>query len=1353
MRYVLLSLPLYLLACGEEPKDTDITDTDVDVEEIDNDGDGFAADVDCDDDNADVNPDATETCDEIDNDCDGLIDADDDTLDLSTAPVFFTDSDGDGFGTGDAIAACDAPEGTVDNDLDCDDSMPEIHPGAQEVCDGMDNDCDSLIDDGDDSIDTSTMMTGYEDNDGDGEGDASTMVMACELPATMVFNADDCDDGNAAIATNAVERCDGLQNQCSATNLPSEEMDDDGDGYVECSIDEGGWQGDTSIVGGDDCDDTNSSFHAIADWYFDDDGDGFGDDSTLFVTCVPPPNGYVLQGNDCDDSNALTHPNATEICDGVYNDCNDASFTFTGAPADEMDNDGDGYVECSIDSSGWSGMSNVVGGDDCDDGNGLYYTVQDWYIDVDGDGFGNANLPLNACVPPSSIYTTDNTDCNDSDANTYVGAPELCDGLVNDCSSTAPLSSDEVDDDGDGFVECVVAFTGWNGIGSVVGGMDCDDDEAEVFPLATEVCDGLDNDCDGDTDDDDGVWDTSSGIVSYSDLDGDGEGDSSTLLETCSLPAGNVLNDTDCDDDNATLNNSDLDQDGLTSCGEDTTGDGRLDSIDCDDTDGAILATDNDGDGFIACVDDCDDNDANVNPLDNDGDGLSTCDGDCDDANSNIGIEDNDGDGFSACLNDCDDTDANTYPGAAFNEADPTLCLEDADGDGYGNYVGYIGVLCFDIEMTDSYGDGWNGNEIEVYEDGVLTGTYANENLDGTTGSETQNEEHCFDINTTLAEFVFNDGSYNSEVSFTITNSIDQNEVGTGQGTGTTDLIWDGITYTDGDTFFSFDPSSYQTWTGGTDCDDTDPTYTGDEDGDGSAVCVDDCDDTDASINPYTDNDEDGFSTCDDCDDGDANVNPSATEVWYDGIDQNCDAVNDFDQDEDGYEVDFYVDDNGVNIAHGGLDCNDESDQYLPLSSEANPVACYYDYDGDGYGDDSLSSTAQGFGATEGTDCYDFNDGIYPGAAYNEPDVDGDGVADCTRDNDGDGFGDPSPSSFYNALAGTDCDDSDEFTYIGAAFNEMDVDGDGIDDCTEDADGDGFAAQEPTSTEASMGTDCDDGDDTRAPGVDNDGDGLDTCNDCDDTNATITGGFLYIDSDNDGYGAENDIGILTCDLSTLDLDGDGINEYSLLGTDCNDNDSLRSPFDNDGDGFGGCENANGLADCDDTDPDTYPGAGFNEAGFDPNDYSTYVCQYDGDGDGYIGQNPIGCFEITMTDSYGDSWNGNTIEVYEDGILTETLENENLDGITNSSTGGETQTVTFCPLSNTYLLELVYNDGSYNSEVSFELYDEDGALILDGQGSGTYDLIVNGVTYTDGDTIYSVTGTTGSDPDDADPTVP
>jgi len=122
--------------------DGDIDEEDDDCPEIitnpapeDNDDDGFFAFEDCDDENADVNPGATENCtDEIDNDCDGDIDdADDDCPVIITNPM--PDFDEDGYDAG----------------IDCDDENPDVNPGATENCtDEIDNDCDGDIDDADD---------------------------------------------------------------------------------------------------------------------------------------------------------------------------------------------------------------------------------------------------------------------------------------------------------------------------------------------------------------------------------------------------------------------------------------------------------------------------------------------------------------------------------------------------------------------------------------------------------------------------------------------------------------------------------------------------------------------------------------------------------------------------------------------------------------------------------------------------------------------------------------------------------------------------------------------------------------------------------------------------------------------------------------------------------------------------------------------------------------------------------------------------------------------------------------------------------------------------------------------------
>ena len=105
-------------------------------------------------------------------------------------------------------------------------------------------------------------------------------------------------------------------------------------------------------------------------------------------------------------------------------------------------------MECSFDGGGWDGSGSVVAGDDC----------------------------------------------NDGDTTVYTGAAELCDGQDNDCDSSIP--SNEVDSDGDNHVACTLDTGGWDGTGSVVAGVDCDESDATIYTGATELCDGQDNDCD-----------------------------------------------------------------------------------------------------------------------------------------------------------------------------------------------------------------------------------------------------------------------------------------------------------------------------------------------------------------------------------------------------------------------------------------------------------------------------------------------------------------------------------------------------------------------------------------------------------------------------------------------------------------------------------------------------------------------------------------------------------------------------------------------------------------------------------------------------------------------------------------
>jgi hypothetical protein len=634
--------------------------------------------------------------------------------------------------------------------------------------------------------------------------------------------------------------------------------------------------------------------------------------------------------------------------------------------------------------------------------------------------------------------------------------------------------------------------------------------------------------------------------------------------------------------------------------------------------------------------------------------------------------------------------------------------LSAAEADGDANAVAETDIgACIDIEMTDTYGDSWNGNQIEIYEDGVLTGTYANENLDGTTGSETQTVQHCFDSATAAVDFVFIDGSFNSEVEFIIMDGADGTELGMGEGTGSSDMIWEGTTFTDGDTFFTMDPSTLGMTiglTGGSDCDDADASTFGDNDGDGATYCTTDCDDSDPALNA-DDLDGDGFSTCDgDCNedtadaDGDgvadgAAFNPGVEEVYYDGIDQNCDGWSDYDADMDGDEAMEFDDGTGTMVAWTGNDCRDDNDNYLSLAMEADPTACYYDSDGDGYGDDTPSSTAESYGVIAGTDCYDFSDITYPGAAYMEADVDGDGVTDCTRDEDGDGWGDMSPSSWYNAMAGTDCDDDDAML---------------------------------------------------APDLDADADGVFSCDDCDDMDATLQGGMVYDDMDGDGEGDIDDMGTLVCDLTDLDSDDDGTDDLALTNWDCDDADATTMG-DDDGDGFYSC-----VDDCDDTDEFTYPGAAFND--------SLTECLTDADGDGYGYGYNNGCYTFDLADTWGDGWNGGmNIEVFADGVSVGTAT------VTSAAGANEIVSTEIC-VADGATVEFVFNSGTYAEEATGTIYDTDGTTVLGsftgtgGWNSSSQTLdFASGMSYADGEVLY--TGTTvgtdaagGTDSDDSDASV-
>ena len=208
-----------------------------------------------------------EVCDGQDNDGDGTIDED-----AVDATLWYPDSDSDGYGDASAIGvlACDAPPGYVATNDDPDDSNENVYPGAQEICDGIDNDGDDTIDE--DPVDATLW---YPDNDSDGYGDAfATGALGCDAPAGYVADNTDSDDTDSGVNPGAQEVCD------------PENVDEDSDGTA---------------------DDEDTSATGKTTWYVDADGDGYGDPGNSLQACDPPV-GYVDNGDDVNDEDETVGP-------------------------------------------------------------------------------------------------------------------------------------------------------------------------------------------------------------------------------------------------------------------------------------------------------------------------------------------------------------------------------------------------------------------------------------------------------------------------------------------------------------------------------------------------------------------------------------------------------------------------------------------------------------------------------------------------------------------------------------------------------------------------------------------------------------------------------------------------------------------------------------------------------------------------------------------------------------------------------------------------------------------------------------------------------------------------------------
>ena len=331
--------------CDAQGRDEDCDPTTVGARDEDGDRatssaccNGETCGTDCDDARDDTRPGASETCNGLDDDCDGTLDED-----AGMVPGW---EDADRDGHGDAarpVVRCPGTVGIAPVGDDCDDARVDRHPGQVEICDAIDNDCDTRVDESPEAV------SWYADEDGDGFGDASgAIVVSCEPVAGHALLATDCDDASASVSPAAAERCNAIDDDCNGaadfTIAVNDREDDDGDrladvacgaGAMDCDDrDASAGPGSDEACNGrdDDCDTRIDEGVTDALWYVDVDGDGYGSSSGGAVISCGALAGRVRAAGDCDDADAARRPGAGELCDGDDDDCD---ATVDEAPASD----------------------------------------------------------------------------------------------------------------------------------------------------------------------------------------------------------------------------------------------------------------------------------------------------------------------------------------------------------------------------------------------------------------------------------------------------------------------------------------------------------------------------------------------------------------------------------------------------------------------------------------------------------------------------------------------------------------------------------------------------------------------------------------------------------------------------------------------------------------------------------------------------------------------------------------------------------------------------------------------------------------------------------------------------------
>lgn len=300
---------------------------------------------------------------------------------------------------------------------DCDDSNPNVHPGATDICNGIDDDCNGFIDQGGDLLcDDGLHCNGIETCEG---------VLGCQSGT-----APDCDDGVGCTDDSCNEATD------SCDNIPNNANCDDGvvcngtetcDSVLDC-------QAGIPV----DCSGSDESEIDVCD-YVPDGNPLTRDYRVTFTSQCQEPTGDCTEADDGDITHTCSISQCGAECEDS-SDCDDSDLSTTDTCLNNCscintfnctDLDGDGYnitAEC-----------NGNGMPDCDVNNASRWVDTLYFYDSDGDGYGVSDNNITLCTDGGDIvgYSMIGGDCNDGDSNIHPGATEICgDGIDNDCSGS-----------------------------------------------------------------------------------------------------------------------------------------------------------------------------------------------------------------------------------------------------------------------------------------------------------------------------------------------------------------------------------------------------------------------------------------------------------------------------------------------------------------------------------------------------------------------------------------------------------------------------------------------------------------------------------------------------------------------------------------------------------------------------------------------------------------------------------------------------------------------------------------------------------------------------------------------------